>query len=102
MQLRDADKLTLWDSVGKHLDWFDIAQEYDGSGPITIESLLTHSSGLPRESDFPYWNGPDFPFPTRQQMIAKLKTQNTLYPAQRYFQYSNLALSLAGEIVQER
>ncbi len=102
MQLRDVNKLTLRDSVGEHLDWFNITQVHGDSGPITIESLLTHSSGLPRESDFPYWNGPDFPFPTRQQMIEKLKTQNTLYPAQHYFQYSNLALSLAGEIVQER
>jgi len=102
MQLRDANKLTLRDSVGDYLDWFDITQTYDDSGPITIESLLTHSSGLPRESDFPYWGGPDFPFPTRQQMIEKLKTQSTLYPAQRHYQYSNLALSLAGEIVQER
>ncbi len=102
MQLRDANKLTLRDSVGEHLDWFNITQVHDGSGPITIESLLTHSSGLPRESDFPYWNGPDFPFPTRQQMIDKLQVQNTLYPAQHYYQYSNLALSLAGEIVQER
>ncbi len=102
MQLRDADKLTLRDSVRDHLDWFDIKQAHDKSGPITIESLLTHSSGLPRESDFPYWGGPDFPFPTRQQMIEKLKTQSTLYPAQRQYQYSNLALSLAGEIVQER
>ena len=102
MQLRDASKLTLRDSVGEHLDWFDITQIHDDSGPITIESLLTHSSGLPRESDFPYWNGPDFPFPTRQKMIERLETQETLYPAQRYYQYSNLALSLAGEIVQER
>jgi len=102
MQLRDADKLTLGDSVGDHLDWFNITQSFDDSGPITIESLLTHSSGLPRESDFPYWGGPDFPFPTRQQMIEKLNTQSTLYPAQRHYQYSNLALSLAGEIVQER
>ncbi len=102
MQLRDANKLTLRDPVGKHLDWFDIKQAHEQSGPITIESLLTHSSGLPRESDFPYWGGPDFPFPTRQQMIEKLKAQSTLYPAQRHYQYSNLALSLAGEIVQER
>jgi CubicO group peptidase (beta-lactamase class C family) len=65
MQLRDANKLTLRDSVGEHLDWFDITQVHDGSGPITIESLLTHSSGLPRESDFPYWDGPDYPFTTR-------------------------------------
>ncbi len=72
MQLRDANKLTLRDAVGDHLDWFHITQAFDDSGPITIESLLTHSSGLPRESDFPYWGGPDFPLPTRKQMIAAL------------------------------
>ena len=102
MQLRDAGRLRLRDSVGDHLDWFNIEQAHDGSGPATIESLLTHSSGLPRESDFPYWNGPDFPFPTRAQIIDRLSEQETLYPAQHYFQYSNLALALAGEIVQER
>lgn len=100
MQLRDEGLLRLDDDIDKHLDWFDLRQAYDDSGPVTIESLLTHSSGLPRESDFPYWNGPEFPFPTREQMIDRLATQETLYPAQRYFQYSNLALSLAGEIVQ--
>jgi CubicO group peptidase (beta-lactamase class C family) len=102
MQLRDAGQLNLRDSVGDHLDWFNIQQAHEGSGPATIESLLTHSSGLPRESDYPYWNGPDFPFPTRAQIIDRLSVQETLYPAQQYFQYSNLALSLAGEIVQER
>ena len=102
MQLRDAGQLRLRDSVGDHLDWFKIEQAHDGSGPATIESLLTHSSGLPRESDYPYWNGPDFPFPTRAQIIDRLSVQETLYPAQHYFQYSNLALTLAGEIVQER
>ena len=102
MQLRDAGELTLRDAVGDHLDWFNIEQAHDGSGPATIESLLTHSSGLPRESDFPYWNGPDYPFPTRAQIIDRLSVQETLYPAQQYFQYSNLALTLAGEIVRER
>jgi CubicO group peptidase (beta-lactamase class C family) len=102
MQLRDAGELNLRDPVGDHLDWFNIKQAHDGSGPATIESLLTHSSGLPRESDFPYWIGPDFPFPTRAQIIDRLSVQETLYPTQHYFQYSNLALTLAGEIVQER
>ena len=101
MQLRDAGKLTLRDPVRDHLDWFDIEQAHQDGGPATIESLLTHSSGLPRESDFPYWDGPDFPFPTRAQIIDRLTTQQTLYPVQTYFQYSNLALTLAGEIVQE-
>ena len=102
MQLRDAGELTLRDPVGDHLDWFTIEQVHEEGGPATIESLLTHSSGLPRESDFPYWNGPDYPFPTRAQIIDQLSSQETLYPAQTFFQYSNLALSLAGEIIQER
>ncbi|MDJ0654861.1 MAG: serine hydrolase domain-containing protein [Xanthomonadales bacterium] len=100
MQLRDANKLALRDPVQQHLEWFDIKQAHSGSPAITVESLLTHSSGLPRESDFLYWNAPDFPFPTRQQMIEQLEQQETLYPAQSLFQYSNLALSLAGEVIQ--
>jgi len=100
MQLRDAGKLTLRDPVAQHLDWFNIGQAHAAAGPVTIEGLLTHSSGLPRESDYPYWTGPDFPFPTRAQVIDRLGAQETLYPTQTYFQYSNLALTLAGEIVQ--
>jgi len=102
MQLRDAGKLRLSDPVADHLDWYSIEQSYDDSPPVTIETLLTHSSGLPRESDFPYWVGPEFPFPSRDEVIARLRQQKTLYPAQRYFQYSNLALTLAGEIIRER
>lgn len=102
MQLRDAGELTLRDPVGDHLDWFNIAQAHEDGGPATIEGLLTHSSGLPRESDYPYWVGPEFPFPTRAQVVDRLGTQETLYPTQTYFQYSNLALTLAGEIIQER
>jgi len=64
MRLRDAGKLRLDDLVAEHLSWFNLQQQYPDTGPITIRSLLTHSSGIPRESDYPYWNGPDFPFPT--------------------------------------
>lgn len=101
MQLRDAGKLTLRDPVADHLDWFNIQQAHEGSEPVRIEGLLTHSSGLPREARFHYWNGPDFPFPTREEMIEYLSEQETLYPSESLYQYSNLALSLAGEIISE-
>ena len=101
MQLRDAGKLRLDDLVSDHLPWFNLQQQYPDTGPITIRSLLTHSSGLPRESDYPYWTGPDFPFPSSEQVKAKLGTQKTLYPSSTYFQYSNLGLALLGEIVAE-
>jgi len=99
MQLRDAGKLRLDDPVGKHLPWFAIKQTAPEGPEITIEGLLTHASGLPRESDYPYWTGPDFTFPTREQIIEKISKQQTLYPAETYFQYSNLGLALAGEVV---
>lgn len=101
MQLRDAGKLHLEDRVADLLPWFNIQQQWEDSGPITVRTLLTHSSGLPREADYPYWTGPDFPFPTREEIKKKLGNQKTLYQASSLFQYSNLGLSLLGEIVAE-
>ncbi len=101
MQLRDQGKLRLDDSVSHHLPWFAIKQAYPDGPPITVEGLLTHASGLPREADWPYWTGPDFTFPTREQVIQQLAKQQTLYPAETYYQYSNLGLTLAGEIVEQ-
>ena len=98
MQQRDAGKLRLDDPVSKHLSWMTIKRSAPESGDITIEGLLTHASGLPRESDHPYWTGPDFAFPTREQIIERISAQTTLYPAETYHQYSNLGLTLAGEV----
>jgi CubicO group peptidase (beta-lactamase class C family) len=99
MQQRDAGKLRLDDPVSKHLPWFSIHKTAPQKAEITIEGLLTHASGLPRESDYPYWTGPDFRFPTREEVMARISSQETLYPAETYFQYSNLGLTLAGEVV---
>ena len=100
MQLRDQGKLSLRDPVNKHLDWYNIKQIFPLSDEISIEGILSHSSGLPREVDTPYWSGSeDFPFPTREDAIEITQDQTTLYRAWEHFQYSNLALTLAGEIV---
>ena len=101
MKLYDEGKLRLDDRVSDILPWYNLEQQYPESGPITIRSLLTHSSGLPREAKAPYWSGPDFPFPTTAEIKAKLGSQETLYPASTYFQYSNLGLTLLGEVVAQ-
>lgn len=101
LKLRDEGKLRLDDPLDKLLPWFSIRKLFPGFGPATVRGILTHSAGLPRESDFPYWSGPDFVFPTHEQIIERLKEQATLYPADTFFQYSNLGLALAGEIVAQ-
>jgi CubicO group peptidase (beta-lactamase class C family) len=98
MQQRDAGKLHLEDPVGKHLPWFQLKRT-EGEGDVTIEGLLTHASGLPRESDYPYWSGPDFKFPTHEEVVERIRSQEALYTPLSRFQYSNLGLTLAGEVV---
>jgi CubicO group peptidase (beta-lactamase class C family) len=100
MQLRDQGKVRLDDPVAKHLAWFGaLKRNKPEAGDITVEGILTHASGLPRETDHPYWTGPDFPFQTHEQIVAGLSHQEALYPAETYWQYSNLGITLAGEIV---
>jgi len=101
MQLRDRGLVELDEPVGTYLPWFIIEQTYPDGPPVTLWGLLTHSAGLPRESDYPYWSPPSFRFPTREEVHSRLAEQETLYPAQTYFQYSNLGLTLVGEIVAE-
>ncbi len=101
MKLYEEGKLRLDDLVSDILPYYNLKQKFKDSGPITIRTLLTHSSGLPREAAYPYWTGPDFPFPTSEQIIDKLDEQETLYPSSTYFQYSNLGLTLLGEIIEE-
>jgi CubicO group peptidase (beta-lactamase class C family) len=100
MKLYDEGKLRLDDELKDVLPWFKLKQQFSDSG-LTIRSLLTHSSGLPRQSDVRYWSAPDFSFPTLEEMKKALMSQETLYPASSNFQYSNLALSLLGEVVAE-
>lgn len=101
MKLYDEGKLRLDDRVADVLPTYNLEQKYEESGPITIRSILTHSSGLPREAAYPYWTGPDFSFPSKEEINSKLGEQETLYPASTNFQYSNLGFTLLGEIIEE-
>jgi CubicO group peptidase (beta-lactamase class C family) len=63
--------------------------------------MLTHSSGLQRDADSS-WNPPNFYFLKTDELKKSLSAEETLYPASTYFQYSNLAMSLLGEVVHEK
>jgi CubicO group peptidase (beta-lactamase class C family) len=100
MQQYEAGKVRLDDPITTYLPWAKLKNDGQDSVPITLRGMLSHSAGLPRESDFPYWSGPDFPFPTREQIRASIANQSPLSPAERYFEYSNLGLTLVGETVE--
>ena len=98
MQLREQGKLKLEDPVSKYLPWFKYKPVGDDDGEITIEHLISHSSGLPREAS-DHWKS--FEFPTREQLKALMKDRQAAFPPSTRFKYSNLAVSVAGMVVEE-
>ena len=97
LQLRDAGKLRLDDPVVKHLPWFKVPTPYPDAPPITIEHLLTHTSGLSREAPFPAWT--THSFPTREELKAAMPKVTVMAPPGKSYRYSNLGLALLGEVV---
>ena len=97
MQLRDAGKLNLYDPISQHIPWFNMTEAFPDAPPITIQNLLSHTAGLPREPRFDHWLSSQFP--EWAAIKARLPEQETVFPRYRKWKYSNLALALAREIV---
>jgi CubicO group peptidase (beta-lactamase class C family) len=89
------------DSLGALLPEYKLKQQYKETVPITVHSMLTHSSGIFRDADSS-WNEPNFYFQTTDELKKSFVGKQTLYPSSVYFQYSNVAMSLLGEIVSKK
>ena len=94
LQLRDAGKLQLDDPVAKYLPWFKIKNAHPDGPAITIRHLLTHTSGLPREAAGVNWS--DLTMPKREEMIRRIGEQETVFPAETEWKYSNFGIDAGG------
>ena len=97
MQLRERNKVRLDDRVEQHLPWFTVKPAGEDDGPITIEQLLTHASGLPREAG-DHWTTYDFP--TVERLRALMPAREAPFAPQVRWKYSNLAYTVAGMVVE--
>ena len=98
MQLREAGKLHLDDPVANYLTWFKARPAGDDDGPITIEQLLSHSSGLQREAG-DHWTS--FEFPTTDELRRLYADRQAAFAPSVRWKYSNLAYAVAGMIVEQ-
>ncbi len=97
MQLREQGKLRLDDPVVKYLPWFTLKPAGDDDGEVTIEELLTHSSGLPREAG-DHWSSNQFP--TGEELKRLMADRQAALPPATRWKYSNLAYTIAGMLVE--
>ena len=98
MQLREEGKLRLDDPVAKYLTWFKAKPAGDDDGEITIEQLLSHSSGLQREAGG-HWTS--FEFPTEDELRRLYGERQAAFAPSVRWKYSNLAFAVAGLVVEQ-
>jgi CubicO group peptidase (beta-lactamase class C family) len=90
MQLRDAGKLDLEDTLDKHVD--------AAAHAPTLRRLLSHTSGLQRETQDDAWLKARFA--DVPELLETLGDAEQVLPPGARFHYSNLAFALLGVVVE--
>jgi CubicO group peptidase (beta-lactamase class C family) len=90
MQLRDAGKLDLEDTLDRHVE--------GAAHTPTIRRLLSHASGLQRETQDDSWLTLRFAPP--DELLETLAEAELVLPSGARFHYSNLAFALLGIVVE--
>jgi len=101
MKLVDEGKIGLDDKVKDILPKYEVAQKFPAGGAVTVRSLLSHSSGLPRDTDHAYWSGPEHAFPTENELFDSISKLTTLRAVGRDIGYSNIGYALLGLIIEK-
>jgi CubicO group peptidase (beta-lactamase class C family) len=90
LQCRDDGLLDLDDPITAHLP-------VPSHGGLTIRRLLSHTSGLQREPYGEVWDALHMPDP--DALLADFGRAEQVLPTARRYHYSNLGLSLLGQLV---
>lgn len=98
-QLADKGQLSLNDPITKYLESVTYHPDQRAKD-ITIKDLLSHRSGFMRDgASAPFWEG-EKPFPTKEEICAKLRLCEIVYEPNTVTKYSNFGYALLGQIIE--
>ncbi len=83
--------------ITEYIPDFKLRSRFSESEPITIRSILTHRSGLPRNGC--HWV--DFTPNVLADLVASLKDCYQTYPVGYRYKYSNVGFALLGYLIEE-
>ncbi len=90
MAMRDEGKLSLDDSVERHIP-------ESNHGGVTIRQMLSHVTGMQREPVGDVWD--TLTYPDRAQLVDGWNQAERILKPHHRWHYSNLCYSMLGEIV---
>lgn len=99
MNLVEEGKLSLDTPLTKYNANLHIPDPLASEEPVTARGILTHVAGVPREGTRDYWA--DTSFPDTDGLIDLVKSQQQLYRPYHYWQYSNLGMSMLGDVISK-
>lgn len=94
LQLVEQNKLTLTDDIRKYVPAYPAGQ------PITIEQLLTHTSGIPSYTDGDWIEAGQKPL-THEQVLARFKDRALDFKPGTDWSYSNSGYYLLGLVIEK-
>lgn len=100
MKLVDQGKLHLDQKLTELLPEFSLKNNGIDNESIKLKHLLTHTSGLPRDTLHAYWGGPVHNFPNKKQFYNSLVQQKRLTGVDNEVVYSNIGFALLGLIIE--
>lgn len=101
MQLVEEEKLRLDTSIVTLVpELKQIQRNEHNVNEITIQSVLTHTTGLPTLSNFILDKKGDYKKQHRNAFLDGLHEQKLIFPPNRIHKYSNLAMNLGGIIIE--
>jgi CubicO group peptidase (beta-lactamase class C family) len=96
MILQARGQLNVQDTICAHLpDCPDAWRD------VTIQQLLTHTSGLPNYTDFMTYEPSQMQPATPDQLIARFRNEPLLYPPGTTYSYENSDYVLLGRIIEQ-
>ncbi|MFW5814614.1 MAG: serine hydrolase domain-containing protein [Spirochaetota bacterium] len=97
MQLAEQGLVDIDAPVTDYVPEFRVRSRFADAGPIRVRHLMTHHSGLPGDKIKAMFGDPPEHY---REIVPYLATQHVSTPPDFVFAYSNLAVGLAGVVIE--
>jgi D-alanyl-D-alanine carboxypeptidase len=99
--LEEQKKLSRDDDIGRYLPEFSSSEKQSADKPITIEHLLTHTSGLGGYTEAPEFLAMERTDVPVAQIVSLIRRLPRAFPAGEQAAYSNSGYYLLGAIIEK-